>query len=65
MQRLLVTQMTRLPENGEQQNVEIIINDWVEVQDDRYRYLAIDDMGQIVIRIIIAEYFACEAAWEL
>ena len=65
MQRLLVTQITRLSENGEQQNVKMIINDWVDVQDDRYRYIAIDDMGQIVIRIVVAEYLACEVAWEL
>jgi len=65
MQRLLVTQITRLSENGEQQNVGMIINDWIDVQDDRYRYLAIDDMGQIVIRIVVAEYLACEVAWGL
>lgn len=65
MQRLLVTQITRLAENGEQQNVGMLINDWIDVQDDRYRFLAIDDMGQIVIRIVIAEYFACEVAWNL
>ena len=43
----------------------MIINDWVDVQDGKYRFLAIDDMGQIVIRIVIAEYFACEVAWKL
>lgn len=63
MQRFLVTQITRLAENGEQQNIEMIINDWIDVQDGRYRFLAIDEMGQIVIRIVIAEYFACEVAW--
>lgn len=65
MQRLLFTQITILAENGELQNVGIFINDWIDVQDDRYRFLAIEDMGQIVIRIVIAEYFACEAAWNL
>lgn len=63
MQRLLVTQMTLHSENGKQQNVGMIINGWVDVQDDRYRYLAIDDMGVVIIRIVIAEYFACEVAW--
>ncbi|MBN8783061.1 MAG: hypothetical protein J0G98_08355 [Terrimonas ferruginea] len=62
MQRLLVTQMTLRAENGELQNVGMLINDWVDVQDDQYRYIAIDDSG-IVIRIVIAEYFACEVAW--
>lgn len=63
MQRLLVTQMTRIDENGQPQNIGMLINDWIDVQDDRYRFIAIDDMGQIVIRIVIAEYFACEVAW--
>jgi len=65
MQRLLVTQITRLNENGEQQNEGMIFNDWIDVQDDRYRYIAIDDMGQIVIRVVVAEYLACEVAWGL
>jgi hypothetical protein len=63
MQRLMVTQMIRLSENGEQQNLGMLINDWVDVQDNQYRFIAIDDMGQIIIRIVIAEYFACEVAW--
>lgn len=63
MQRLLVTQMTMLNEKGEEQNIGMVINDWIDVQDDRYRYIAIHDMGVIIIRIVIAEYFACEVAW--
>lgn len=61
MQRLLVIQMTL--KSGE--TVKMIINDWIDVQDDRYRYQAIDDMGQVIIRIVIAEYFACEVVWGL
>ncbi|MDE5430150.1 hypothetical protein [Elizabethkingia meningoseptica] len=63
MQRLFVTQMTTISENGEPQNIDMIINDWVDVQDNQYRYIAIDDMGAYIIRIVIAEYFACEVAW--
>lgn len=65
MQRLLVTQIIRLDENGEEQNDAMIFNDWIDVQDDRYRFIAIDDGGQLVIRIVINEYFACEAAWDV
>ena len=65
MQRLLVTQMTLKSETGDQQNIEMLVNDWIDVQDDQYRYIAIDDMGTLVIRIVIAEYFACEVAWGL
>lgn len=65
MQRLFVTQMTISSENVEPQNVEMIINDWIDVQDERYRYITIDDMGIVIVRIVIAEYFACEVAWEV
>lgn len=62
-QRLMV--MTFLSENEEQINDGLIMNDWLDVQDDLYRYIAIDDMGTLVIRIVIADYFACEVAWEV
>lgn len=65
MQRLLITQMTLNSETGSQQNVGMIINDWIDVQDDQYRFIAIEDMGTLIIRIVIAEYFACEVAWGL
>ncbi|MBL9156651.1 MAG: hypothetical protein JNJ70_04245 [Verrucomicrobiales bacterium] len=39
------------------------MNDWVEVQEGYYRYLAIDDIGGIVIRMIIADYLGCEVLW--
>ncbi len=64
MHRLLITQMTIKTESGVPQNVSMIINDWIDVQDNRYRYIAIDDMGMVIIRIVVAEYFACEVAWE-
>ena len=63
MQRLQVLQMTRFDENGKEQNTGMLFNDWIDVQEDRYRFLAIDDLGQIVIKIVISEYFACEVSW--
>ncbi len=65
LQRILVTQMTVQSESGEHQQIGMLINDWVDVQDDQYRYLAIDDIGGLVIRIVVAEYLACEVAWRL
>lgn len=65
MQRLLVMQMPVQHENGEQRNLGMLINDWVDVQDNLYRYIAIDDMGMLIIRIVVAEYFACEVGWGL
>jgi hypothetical protein len=65
MQRLLVTQITMQSDHGEQHNTGMLINDWIDVQDDRYRYIAIDDGGVLLIRIVVAEYIACEVAWGL
>ena len=63
MQRMLVTKVTLQSASGEPSELGLIVNDWVEVQEERYRYLAIDDVGGIVIRIIVAEYLGCEVAW--
>lgn len=65
MQRLLVTQLTLKSDTNGSKNIEMLINDWIDVQDYQYRFIAIDDMGTLVIRIVIAEYFACEVAWRV
>lgn len=62
-QRMLVTQMVLRSQTGEESRAELLVNDWVEVQDGYYRYLAIDDVGGLVVRIVVAEYLACEVAW--
>lgn len=64
MQRFLVTTLSMIDENGFEKDVNLIFNDWIDVQDERYRYIAIDDSGMIIIRIVIGEFFACEVAWE-
>ncbi len=64
MQRMMIIQTTVLTESGEQKNISMIMNDWIEVQEKQYRYLAAHDMGRILIRIVIAEYLACEVAWD-
>lgn len=60
MQRFLVT--TLVNQNGE--NINMIINDWIDVQDNKYRYITIDDMGMIITRIVIDELWGCEVVWE-
>lgn len=37
---------------------------WVDVQPGRYRYLAVLNGGQSIIRLVISEYLGCEAVWE-
>ena len=63
IQRLLVTEIGLRGESGQQSTVRMLLNDWVEVQENYYRYLAIDDVWGIAIRIVISEYLACEIAW--
>jgi len=63
LQRMLVTQFTLRSETGETTTVELLLNDWVDVQDGRYRYLAIDDLGEVRIKIVIGEYLACDVSW--
>ncbi len=62
---MLVTQLVLRSETGVKSQVGLLVNDWVEVQDGYYRYLAIDDGGGLVIRIVVAEYLACEVAWRI
>lgn len=38
------------------------LDTWQDIQEDRYRYMA-DARGDIVVRIVIGEYLACEAIW--
>lgn len=64
MQRSFVTNLSITDNNGKNKDISVLINDWVDVQDKRYRYIAIDDKGIIIIRIVIDEFFACEIAWE-
>ncbi len=41
----------------------IVMQDWVDVQEGRYRYLAFDDHGTVTVRIVLSEYLACEVVW--
>jgi hypothetical protein len=40
----------------------IAASDWVTVQEDRYRYLAVETPS-ILVRIVVSEYLACEVVW--
>ncbi|MBE0670175.1 MAG: hypothetical protein IH588_06285 [Anaerolineales bacterium] len=64
LQRMLVTQFIIQSENGEESTQNLLIHDWVDVQDGRYRYLAIDDKDEVRIKMVIAEYLACEVVWK-
>lgn len=63
MQRLLVTQLKLESTTGQASTMNLVINDWVDVQGGRYRYHASDDTGGVKIKIVIAEFLACEVSW--
>jgi len=63
IQRMLVTEITLVSPTGELQKNQVIVNDWIDVQEGRYRFLAIDDTAGVIIRIVIADYLACEIGW--
>lgn len=64
-QRLLVTQFTLQSVDGEKSTLGFLLNDWMDVQEGCYRFLAIDDGDEVRIKIVIAEYLACEVTWAL
>lgn len=65
LQRMLVTEVVlKSPKTKKRSKIKMLINDWVEVQEGNYRYLAIDDAGGIVIRIVMREYLGCEVGWQ-
>lgn len=63
MQRQYVTQLQLQGDNGHPSTIGLIVTDWVDVQEDTYRYLAIHDTDSVKIRIVIREYLACEVTW--
>lgn len=65
MQRLRVAEVKLAGLNGEESLLQLILNDWVDVQEGRYRFHAIDDGGIISIKMVIGEYLACNVTWEL
>jgi hypothetical protein len=62
-QRLLVVQVSLEAANNDMKSLGLIINDWIDVQEGCYRYLAVEDCDEVSIKIVIGEYLACEVVW--
>ena len=63
--------LNKLPEVGSRslQNLLIRGNDtvhshWTIVQDNNYKYSVIDDMGLLIVRIVVWDYLAIEVIWD-
>lgn len=64
MQRMLVAQFTLQPRTGPAIFRSVIYSDWLEVQEGRYRYHAIDYGDSIAVKIVIGDYLACKVEWD-
>lgn len=63
LQRHVFVQAKLESSEGDTRNMGLIVNDWLDVQEGRYRYLASQDIEGIKIKIVIAEFLACEVFW--
>lgn len=63
--RMMVVQPNFSSNSGEtlQTLPPMVISDWLSVQEARYRFLAIDTGGEVVVSIVIAEYLAARVTW--
>jgi len=48
---------------GAPATLNMLINNWIDVQEGRYRYLAFDGDTGAAVRMVIAEFLACEVVW--
>ena len=40
-----------------------VFGDWVEVQSERYRCVAVQDGDSVLVRLVLSEYLAAEVVW--
>jgi hypothetical protein len=64
MQRLIVTQFTLRSATGGETRGGFLALDWINVQEERYRYIAVHDVDHVRVRLVIGEYLACDVMWE-
>jgi hypothetical protein len=62
-QRIQVLEVKLQSTIGEQRSQGLLLQDWLEVQEGRYRFLAVDDSRGIIVRMVISEFLACEVIW--
>jgi hypothetical protein len=65
MQRVVVAQFTFAgPDGTEHRHDALLFNDWLEVQEGRYRYATYEDHSGVHVKIVIDEYLYCYACWD-
>ena len=65
LQRTMLISVRMQSEQGDHLVAPLLVNDWIEVQENRYRYLAYETSSEVSVRIVIGEYLACVVRWVL
>lgn len=63
MQRMVVTHVAAVDQEGDTRSFDFLINEWVDVQEGSYRYFAAEGPNGVLVRFVIAEYLAAEVWW--
>lgn len=63
MQRSAIMQIRLGSDGGETVSLSFFFNDWIEVQENVYRYLAFDENDEVRVKIVLEEFLACEISW--
>ncbi|MFA5862743.1 MAG: hypothetical protein WDA16_13715 [Candidatus Thermoplasmatota archaeon] len=62
-QRMMVVQAAISGSNGQVAIRPMLMQDWIDVQEDRYSYLATDDGAGVRVRLLVGGYLACDIRW--
>ena len=62
-QRAMVVALTLLGSGGEPLELSLVLQDWVEVQRLRYRYLVANSRETTIVRMVLGECIAAEVCW--
>ncbi|MEQ8577424.1 MAG: hypothetical protein RIC57_05515 [Balneola sp.] len=63
LQRTMIIEMTQQTSSGYNKTIPFLMNDWLEVQNNRYRYLVYESKNKVGVKIVIGEYLACNVMW--
>lgn len=61
--KLMIVETLLKDVNDNIKKVEVIVNPWIEVQENRYEYIT-DIVGHLIrVKLLIGGYFACQVVW--
>lgn len=64
-QRLMVLEIGMQSPLGEKKSHGLVVNDWLDVQEENYRYQVRESSDAVEVRIVIWEYLVAQVSWGL